>query len=125
MAVQKRSYRDYVQVIVPTKDKIGYPLPTALVDRWKELIRATFKRYAEGLYVSPCYVMEGEYFSSQKEWIKEHNFVVETFAPPTVCRNLIEVLETEIVERVITELRQESIAIESSLDGLVIYEIQA
>jgi hypothetical protein len=125
MAVRKRSYRDYVQVIVPTRDRVGDPLPTALVDRWKELIRTTFKQYAEGLYVSPYYVVEGEFFSSQKEWISEHNYVVKTFAPPAVCRKLITALERDIVKPMITELRQECVAVESSLDGLVFYEIES
>jgi hypothetical protein len=55
--------------------------------------------------------------------MEEPDFVIKAFAPRNVCESLIRALESEVIEPMGVALDQETIAMESALEGLVLYEI--
>lgn len=114
-----------MQLFVPTKDRRGRSLSAAAIRRWQAKAEAVFRRFVRGFYVSPCYTLSGHFLSSDVGWMTEPNYVIKAFAPKTACERLLRSLEDEIVEPMGVALAQESIAIESSLEGLVIYEIHS
>ncbi len=122
MTDRKHTYRDYVQVFIPTKDEHGRPLSKVEVAIWQDLVAGVFRRFVEGSYTSPYYAAKGDFLASSGEWISEPIFIIKAFAPRKACRELIDALENEVVNQMGVALRQESVALESSLEGLAVYE---
>ncbi len=108
---------------MPTKDRRGHSLPQASIRLWQRKIEDVFRRFVCGFYIAPYYTLSGNFFSSDVAWIEEPNYVIKAFAPRHVCESLLRALESEVIEPMGMALDQESIAIESTLDGLVLYEI--
>jgi hypothetical protein len=121
---RKRRYRSYVQLFIPTRDKDGKSLPKATVGKWQQRAESLFRKHAKGYYVSPVYRIEGAFHSASGEWIKESNLVVKTFAPVPDCRRLLRALERDLIPRMGVDMAQESIAVETSFEGLAIYDIE-
>lgn len=124
MPTQKRHYRSYVQLHVPTKDKDDNELPRTLVDSWIERAKQIFQENVKGYYISPFYRVEGAYHSDGGKWIEEPNEIIKAFAPTEDCRRLIEAMENGFIEEMGVALKQESIGVESSLEGFVKYTIK-
>lgn len=124
MPLQRTRYSDYVQIFIPTKDNHGDPLDPQEVLHWRELVEEVFRQHVPGFYVSPYYTIQGNFRSAEGSWIQEHNYVIKTYASREACQSLIQALEEEVIEPLGMALRQESIGVESSIEGLVLYEIQ-
>lgn len=124
MPTQKRRYRSYIQLFIPTKDKNGKKLSTATVKDWQQQAESLFQQHVGGYYVSPVYRISGAFLSAGGEWIKEPNYILKAYAPATDCRNLLRALEHDLIPRMGVGMEQESIAVESSLKGLAIYDIE-
>ncbi len=124
MPTQKRSYRSYVQLFIPTKDKDGKNLSKSTVKEWQQQAENLFQQHVGGYYVSPVYSIAGAFHSASDEWIKEPNYLLKAFAPVSDCRNLLRALEDDLIPLMGVGMKQESIAVESSLEGLAIYDIE-
>ena len=124
MAIERSALEHYVAVFVPTKDRRGRPLKRSLVGRWRQRLRQTFRRFVEGSYIAPVYRIEGDYKADDGQWILEPNEVVKAYGTAAACERLLRGLEEADVEGMLEELDQEAVAIESSLEGLVIYRIE-
>lgn len=124
MPLQRTRYTDYVQIFLPTKNNLGDHLDPQKVQHWRVRVEEVFRSHVPGFYVSPYYTIQGNFRSTEGSWIQEHNYVIKTYAPKGACQSLIQALEEEIIEAMGVALRQESIGVESSIEGLVLYEIQ-
>lgn len=124
MPLQRTRYTDYVQLFLPTKDNLGNPLDPGVVQHWRERVEEVFRSHVPGFYVSPYYTIQGNFRSAEGSWIQEHNYVIKTYASKEACQSLIRALEEKVIEALGLALRQESIGLESSIEGLVLYEIQ-
>ena len=124
MPTRKRRYRSYVQLFIPTKDKNGKSLPKKTVRDWRQRAERLFQQHAEGYYVSPIYRIEGAFHSASGKWIRENNYVIKTYAPAAHCRELIRALERDLIPQMGFSMSQESIAVESSVEGLAIYDVE-
>lgn len=71
MPTQKRRYRSYVQLFIPTRDKDGKKLSTATVKDWQQQAESLFQQHVGGYYVSPVYCIAGAFHSAGGEWIKD------------------------------------------------------
>ncbi len=120
----KSSYRSYVQLFVPTKDDQGKKLSKKDIGHWKKRAKAIFQKHVDGFYVSPYYIASGHYKSSRENWISEPNYIIKTYAPAQACRDLIKALEEEIIPQMGRALSQESIGLESSIEGFALYDIE-
>ena len=85
----KSTYKDYVQVFLPTKDKDDKQLCKEDIALWKKHMRKIFRKYMKGYHVSPYYRIEGDFLSSSGKWISEPNYIIKTFGPRKSCRELI------------------------------------
>jgi len=122
--LRKSVWKHYVKVFIPTKNLSG-AIQNEQIETWKDKTREVFKRFVSGYYFSQCFQIEGDFFSSKSnEWCPETNWVVVTYAPRESCKELIAALEDEIVGQMGAALQQESIGIESSIEGFAIYEIE-
>ena len=124
MPTQKRRYQSYVQLFIPTRDKDGTSLPETTVRSWQNRAETLYRRYVEGYYVSPTYRIEGAFHSASGKWIKEHNLIIKTYAPAADCRKLLRALERDLIPQMGVGMAQESIAVETSFEGLAYYEIE-
>lgn len=124
MPTRKRRYRSYVQLFIPTKDKDGKKLPAQTVKNWRRQAESLFQQHVGGYYVSPVYRISGAFHSAGGAWIKEPNDIIKAYAPATDCRDLLRALEHDLIPRMGVGMEQESMAVESSLEGLVIYDIE-
>lgn len=119
----KTQLKDYVQLFVPTKDRRGNSLSATDIRLWQGKVEDVFRRFVRGFYVSPYYTFSGSFLSSDAGWMEEPNYVIKAFAPRDVCESLLRALESEVIEPMGVALDQESIAMESTIEGLVLYEI--
>ena len=85
---------------------------------------ALFQQYVGGYYVSPTYRIEGAFHSTNGRWIKEHNLIIKTYAPAADCRKLLRALERDLIPQMGVGMAQESIAAETSFEGLAFYDIE-
>lgn len=125
MAVTKTTYRHYVALFLPTKDKNGVPIPEENVASWRNRAEDIFRTHVGGYYVALSYSVRGNFRSSGGEWISEQNFIVKAFGPRHAIRKLIKALENEIIPQLGIALNQESVALESSIEGLTEYHIRS
>ena len=124
MPTQKRRHHSYVQLFIPTRDKDGKGLSRTTIREWQQRAEKLFQQYVGGYYVSPMYRIEGAFHSASGEWIKEHNLVIKAYAPETNCRKLLHALERDLIPQMGVDMAQESIAVETSFEGLAIYDIE-
>lgn len=124
MSTRKRGYRTYVQLFIPTRDKDGKKLAGTTVGNWRRRAEALFRQYVKGYYVSPVYRIEGAFHAASGAWIKEHNFIIRTYAPAADCRRLLRALERDFIPEMGVAMAQESIAVETSFEGMVFYDIE-
>ena len=124
LPTQKRRYRSYVQLFIPTRDKDGKSLPGTTVRNWQQRAENLFQQFVEGYYVSPTYRIEGAFHSASGKWIKENNYIIKTYAPTDDCRKLLRALERDLIPEMGVSMTQESIAVESSFEGLAFYDIE-
>lgn len=124
MPAQKRLHQSYVQLFIPTRDKDGKTIPKTTVRNWRQRAENLFRQYVKGYYVSPTYRIEGAFHSASGKWIKEHNLIIKTYAPAADCRKLLRALERDLIPQMGVGMAQESIAIESSFEGLALYDIE-
>ena len=113
-----------MQLFIPTRDKDDRRLAKAVVNEWQQRAEKVFQQYAGGYYLSPMYRIKGNYQSKSGEWIKENNLVIKAYAPIADCRKLLRALERELIPEMGVGMAQESIAVETSFEGLAIYDFE-
>lgn len=101
----------------------GKSLPRTTIEVWRRKAENLFQQHVEGYYLSPVYRIEGAFHSASGKWIRENNYVIKTYARAADCRKLIRALERDLIPQMGVSMAQESIAIESSVEGLAIYNI--
>jgi len=123
VSVKKTLFKHHVQIFVPTRDRRGRSLSPTSIRSWQGKVEEVFRRFVRGFYGSPYYTLSGNFLSSDVGWIEEPNYVIEAFASRHVCESLLRALESEVIEPMGVALDQESIDVESTLEGLALYEI--
>jgi hypothetical protein len=124
MPTRKRRYQSYVQLFIPTRDKDGKSLSRKTIREWKQRSENLFQQFVGGYYISPLYRIEGAFQSMSGGWIKEHNLVIKAYAPIADCRKLLDALERDFIPQMGVDMAQESIAVETSFEGLAVYDIK-
>lgn len=117
----KLRYRSWIQVFVPTKDRHGRKLPKSDVKLWQSQVEQLFRQYLAGYNVGPHYRIKGAYKTDGGDWISEPNFLVRGSGPTGAVRALAAALKESLLVEMGQALKQESVAVESSVFGFEVY----
>jgi hypothetical protein len=119
MASKAVRIRSWVRVHVPTKDRNNKFLPKPAVDACKKRVEQLFKQHLDGYYKAPYYRIPGRgaYKSKGGEWIEEPVTLICGYGSAHAIRELVRALKEGLLVEMGQALKQESVAVESSVFG--------